>query len=56
MARLREVAQGGPFVFKVNLGAGHQGATGRWDSLKETALEYAFVLKVAGLAETPPRP
>ncbi len=43
-------------MFKVNLGAGHQGATGRWDSLKETALEYAFVLKVAGLAETPPRP
>jgi oligopeptidase B len=51
VARLREVGRGGPFLFKVNLGAGHQGASGRWESLKEVALEYAFVLKVAGRAD-----
>jgi oligopeptidase B len=55
VARLREVGRGGPFLFKVNMGAGHQGASGRWDALKETTLEYAFVLKVAGLAEVAPK-
>jgi oligopeptidase B len=55
VARLREVGRGGPVLFKVNLGAGHQGASGRWESLKEAALEYAFVIKVAGRANaTPP--
>lgn len=27
-----------------NMGAGHSGASGRYDSLKETAFEYAFIL------------
>jgi oligopeptidase B len=31
-------------------GAGHGGASGRFDSLKDAALNYAFALKVAGLA------
>ncbi len=49
-ARLREHNTGGaPILLKTNLEAGHGGASGRWDSLKETALEFAFALKVAGL-------
>jgi len=31
-------------LFKINMDAGHGGASGRYDYLKETALDYAFVL------------
>ena len=55
IAKLRAQGSGGPFLLKMNLGAGHGGATGRWDALKEVALEYAFVVKVAGVAEMAPR-
>ena len=34
-----------PILFKVNMDAGHQGESGRYDSLKETALEYAFAIQ-----------
>ncbi len=37
-------------VMHVNMDAGHGGASGRFDELKETALEYAFALKVMGRA------
>ncbi len=37
-------------LLKTNMGAGHGGASGRFDSLKDTALNYAFALKVAGMA------
>ena len=30
-------------LLKTNMGAGHGGASGRYDSLKETAFEYAFL-------------
>jgi len=33
-----------PLVFKINMDAGHGGASGRYDYLRETALDYAFVL------------
>lgn len=33
-------------VLKMNMGAGHGGASGRFDYLKEVALMYAFLLKV----------
>jgi oligopeptidase B len=56
VARLREIGTGGPILFKINMGAGHQGASGRWDALKEATLEYAFVLKVAGRADARPLP
>lgn len=50
-AKLREVApNGGPYYLRINMDAGHGGASGRFEALKETAIEYAFALKVVGLA------
>jgi len=36
--------QGRILLLKTNMGAGHQGDSGRFDRLKETALEYAFAI------------
>jgi oligopeptidase B len=33
----------------MNMDSGHGGATGRYDSIKETAFEFAFILKCAGI-------
>jgi oligopeptidase B len=33
-----------PLLFKINMDAGHGGASGRYDYLKETAFDYAFIL------------
>ncbi|SNZ07071.1 S9 family peptidase [Cohaesibacter gelatinilyticus] len=35
-------------LLKINMDSGHAGASGRFDRLKETALEWAFALKVTG--------
>lgn len=43
-----------PLYLKTNMGAGHGGASGRFDRLKETAITYAFALSVVGKAETSP--
>jgi oligopeptidase B len=40
-----------PLLFKVNMGAGHGGASGRYDYLREVALDYAFVLMQSGIRE-----
>ena len=49
-AKLREHQMGNaPILLKINMDAGHQGESGRYDSLKETALEYAFALDCVGL-------
>ena len=37
-------------LLKVNMGAGHGGASGRYDALRETALDYAFLLTALGAA------
>ncbi|RKQ70883.1 oligopeptidase B [Litorimonas taeanensis] len=50
-AKLRDNQTGNaPILLKTNMEAGHQGESGRYDSLKETALEYAFALSAVGLA------
>jgi oligopeptidase B len=38
-----------PLVFKINMGAGHGGSSGRYDSLKEDAFDYAFILTQMGI-------
>jgi oligopeptidase B len=49
--RLREHQQGdAPIIFRTNLEAGHGGASGRFERLKEVALIYAFLVQQAGLA------
>ena len=40
-----------PLIFKTNLGAGHQGRSGRYEGLKEVAEEYAFLLDCFGIKE-----
>ncbi len=48
-ARLRELKTNDkPLVFKTNMDAGHGGAAGRFDRLKETAAAYAFVVNQCG--------
>jgi oligopeptidase B len=45
VAKLRALrTDGNPLVFKINMGAGHGGASGRYDHFRETAFDYAFVL------------
>lgn len=39
-----------PLAFVTNMGAGHGGASGRYDRLREIALDYAFMLMQVGLA------
>lgn len=36
-------------LLKTNMGAGHMGSSGRYDYLKETAFEYAFLLKTLSI-------
>ncbi len=49
VARLREKTTGSePILLKTNMGAGHGGASGRFQRLEEIAFEYAFAIKVAG--------
>ena len=51
VARLRELkTNDNLLLFKTNMGAGHGGASGRFDRLKEVAFVYAFGLKISGLS------
>ena len=50
-ARLRATkTDTNPLLFKINLDAGHGGASGRFDRLREVAFEYTFGLAALGLA------
>jgi oligopeptidase B len=45
VAKLREASTGdAPILLKINMEAGHGGASGRFDFLKEIALDYAFAI------------
>ena len=49
-ARLRALkTDANPLLLKVNMGAGHGGASGRYDRLKETAFEYAWLMSQVGI-------
>ncbi len=51
VARLRDTkTDANPLYFKTHMGAGHGGASGRFERIKETALSYAFALDCTGLA------
>jgi oligopeptidase B len=40
-----------PLLLKINMGAGHGGASGRYDYLREIALDYALFLTHLGIAQ-----
>jgi oligopeptidase B len=38
-------------LLKTNMGAGHGGASGRYDALHDLAFDYAFILDEVGFRE-----
>ena len=51
-AKLRTLkTDGNALLLKTNMGAGHGGASGRYDYLREIAFDYAFVLNELGIAK-----
>lgn len=54
VARMRAEAKGGPFFLKINMEAGHGGSAARFERLKERTHDYAFALRIFGLAEREP--
>jgi oligopeptidase B len=57
VARLRATNGGHPpLLFKINMAAGHGGASGRYDALHELAFDYAWILGVLERATPPPDP
>ena len=54
VARLRErKSDDNPVLFKINMDAGHAGASGRFARLEEVALNYAFAIAVTGAPVSP---
>jgi oligopeptidase B len=52
VAKLRTLKiDANPLVLKINMGAGHGGASGRYDYLREIALDYAFLLTQIGIRD-----
>src|SRR6266446_4408191 len=52
VAKLRALkSDSNPLLLKINMGAGHGGASGRYDYLREIALDYAFFLTDLGIGE-----
>ena len=51
-ARLREMkTDDNVILLKTNMGAGHGGASGRYDRLKEVAFDYAYALTQVGITK-----
>lgn len=52
VAKLRDMkTDDNLLVFKINMDYGHGGASGRFEWIKETALEYAFIFDLIGIKE-----
>ncbi len=52
VAKLREMkTDHNPLVLHTNMDAGHGGQSGRFRRYRETAMEYSFILDLAGLAQ-----
>jgi oligopeptidase B len=52
IARLRAtMTGGGPVLLRTNMGAGHGGASGRFNRLDEVAIAYAFALWAVGMSQ-----
>ncbi|MFI6509333.1 S9 family peptidase [Streptosporangium sp. NPDC050855] len=47
IAKLRDVARGGPFLLKTEMGAGHGGRSGRYDAWREEAFTLSWILDTA---------
>ena len=53
VARLRTLKQDqNPLLLYTNMAAGHGGASGRYDYLREIAFDYAFILRTLGVEKT----
>ncbi|HYO15922.1 MAG TPA: S9 family peptidase [Thermoanaerobaculia bacterium] len=53
VAKLRAMKKdGNPLLLKTNMAGGHGGSSGRYDRLRETAFQYAFLLWQVGLADS----
>jgi oligopeptidase B len=51
-AKIRELKTGdNTILLKTNMGAGHGGASGRYDALKEVAFNYAYALSQVGITK-----
>jgi oligopeptidase B len=51
-AKLRPATTSGrPVLLKINMEAGHAGASGRFDFLREIAVDYSFAIKAVGSDE-----
>jgi oligopeptidase B len=48
VARLRARSPETNVLFKINMAAGHGGASGRYDYLREIAFDYAWILRLLG--------
>jgi oligopeptidase B len=50
VAKLRATkTDSNPLLFKINMAGGHGGSSGRYDRLKETAFDYAFIFRETGI-------
>jgi oligopeptidase B len=55
VAKLRAIGgSANPLYFRINMGGGHGGPSGRYDRLREVAFKYAFMLDAVGMANATP--